>query len=76
MKETNLFIPEPGNTKSALAISALVRAMEYTEMVAVVRCVWRHGQANVVIGVLTPAPAINDQTVSLGPSHMRVCCFL
>ncbi|CAN6460269.1 unnamed protein product [Victoria cruziana] len=54
MKEVYVFIPEPGNRKAMLAVSALARAMEETKRVAILRCVWRQGQANVVIGVLTP----------------------
>lgn len=54
MKESNIFIPEPGNMKSILAMSALARAMKELNKVAIVRCVWRQGQAGVVIGVLTP----------------------
>ncbi|XP_031483771.1 ATP-dependent DNA helicase 2 subunit KU80 [Nymphaea colorata] len=54
MKEVYVFIPEPGNRKAMLAVSALARAMEETKRVAILRCVWKQGQANVVIGVLTP----------------------
>lgn len=54
MKDVNIFIAEPGNTKAILAVSALARAMKEMSKVAIVRCVWRQGQANVVIGVLTP----------------------
>lgn len=49
-----MFVPEPGHTKSILAVSALARAMDATHQVALVRCVWRQGQNNVVLGVLTP----------------------
>ncbi|KAG8391672.1 hypothetical protein BUALT_Bualt01G0211700 [Buddleja alternifolia] len=54
MKDVNIFIAEPGNTKAILAVSALARALKETNKVAIIRCVWRQGQANVVIGVLTP----------------------
>ncbi|CAM8926500.1 unnamed protein product [Rhodiola kirilowii] len=54
MKDVSIFIPEPGNTKAILAVSALARAMNESNKVAILRCVWRQGQNNVVIGVLTP----------------------
>ncbi|KAE9600890.1 hypothetical protein Lal_00011234 [Lupinus albus] len=54
MKDVNIFIAEPGNTKAILAVSALARAMKEKNKVAILRCVWRQGQANVVIGALTP----------------------
>lgn len=54
MKDANVFLAEPGNTKAMLAVSALARAMKEMNKVAILRCVWRQGQANVVIGVLTP----------------------
>ncbi|KAI4356806.1 hypothetical protein L6164_000794 [Bauhinia variegata] len=54
MKDVYIFLPEPGNTKAILAVSALARAMKEMNKVAILRCVWRQGQANVVIGVLTP----------------------
>lgn len=54
MKDVYVFIAEPGNTKAVLAVSALSRAMKEMNKVAILRCVWRQGQANVVIGVLTP----------------------
>ncbi|KAK2985233.1 hypothetical protein RJ640_015941 [Escallonia rubra] len=54
MKDVNIFIAEPGNTKAILAVSALARAMKEMNKVAIVRCVWRQGQGNVVVGVLTP----------------------
>eukprot|EP00249_Psilotum_nudum_P019619 c27344_g1_i2 orf=370-2505(-) len=60
MKEANVFIPEPGNTKSIIAISALARAMKETDKVAIVRCVWRQGQTGVTIGVLTPHVSAED----------------
>lgn len=64
MKDVNLFIAEPGNTKATLAVSALARAMKEMKKVAIVRCVWRQGQANVVIGVLTPNVSKIDNVVS------------
>ncbi|XP_012574811.2 ATP-dependent DNA helicase 2 subunit KU80-like isoform X1 [Cicer arietinum] len=54
MKDVYVFIAEPGNTKAVLAVSALTRAMKEMNKVAILRCVWRQGQGNVVIGVLTP----------------------
>ncbi|CAN6286118.1 unnamed protein product [Urochloa humidicola] len=54
MKDVCLFIPEPGNTKATLAVSAIARAMHQMNKVAIVRCVWRQGQGNVAFGVLTP----------------------
>ncbi|CAN6308427.1 unnamed protein product [Urochloa humidicola] len=54
MKDVCLFIPEPGNTKATLAVSAVARAMHQMNKVAIVRCVWRQGQGNVSFGVLTP----------------------
>ncbi|RDX72569.1 ATP-dependent DNA helicase 2 subunit KU80, partial [Mucuna pruriens] len=54
MKDVYVFLPEPGNTKAMLGLSALARAMKEMNKVAILRCVWRRGQANVVIGVLTP----------------------
>nr|APB87921.1 ATP-dependent DNA helicase 2 subunit KU8 [Dendrobium officinale] len=54
MKDVYVFIPEPGDTKAILAVSALVRAMKEMNKAAILRCVWRQGQGNVIIGVLTP----------------------
>lgn len=54
MKDVYTFIPEPGNSKAIVAVSAIARAMKEMNKVAILRCVWRQGQANVVIGVLTP----------------------
>ncbi|XP_059459032.1 ATP-dependent DNA helicase 2 subunit KU80 [Corylus avellana] len=54
MKDANVFIADPGNTRAVLAVSALARAMKEKNKVAIVRCVWRNGQGNVVVGVLTP----------------------
>lgn len=54
MKDTSIIIGEPGNTKAILAVSAVARAMEETKKVAIVRCVWKQGQANAVLCVLTP----------------------
>ncbi|XP_010544652.1 PREDICTED: ATP-dependent DNA helicase 2 subunit KU80 [Tarenaya hassleriana] len=51
---SNIFRHEPGKTKSVLAASAIARAMSQANKVAILRCVWRKGQGNVVIGVLTP----------------------
>uniref|UniRef100_A0A0E0KLR0 Ku domain-containing protein n=1 Tax=Oryza punctata TaxID=4537 RepID=A0A0E0KLR0_ORYPU len=54
MKDVFSFVPEPGNTKAVAAISALARAMSEMNKVAILRCVWRQGQGNVALGVLTP----------------------
>ncbi|KAF9618590.1 hypothetical protein IFM89_002285 [Coptis chinensis] len=54
MKDVYIFIAEPGNMNAAVAVSAFVRAMKEMNKVAIVRCVWRQGQGNVVLGVLTP----------------------
>ncbi|KAK6162483.1 hypothetical protein DH2020_002324 [Rehmannia glutinosa] len=53
MRDVNIFIAEPGNTKAIQAVSALARAMKEMNKVAIVRCVWRQGLTNVVVGVLT-----------------------
>lgn len=65
MKDVNIFIPEPGNRRAILAVSALARAMKDMNKVAILRCVWRQGQGNVVVGVLTPNVSDNDNVVSL-----------
>ncbi|CAI9104637.1 OLC1v1003351C1 [Oldenlandia corymbosa var. corymbosa] len=62
MKDVNIFIAEPGNTRAILAVSSLARAMKEMNKVAIVRCVWRQGQGNVVVGVLTPNLSDNDKT--------------
>lgn len=54
MKDVYVFVPESGNIKAILAVSSLVRAMKEMNKVAILRCVWRQGQGNVIIGVLTP----------------------
>lgn len=54
MKDVYVFIPEPGNNKAIIASSAIARAMRKMNKVAILRCVWRQGQGNVVVGVLTP----------------------
>lgn len=64
MKDVNLFIAEPGNTKAIVAISALARAMKEMNKVAIIRCVWRQSQSNVVVGVLTPNVSEKDNIVS------------
>lgn len=51
--------------KAILALSALARAMKEMNKVAIVRCVWRQGQGNVVVGVLTPNVSDKDNTVSM-----------
>ncbi|OVA07686.1 Ku70/Ku80 C-terminal arm [Macleaya cordata] len=57
MKDVSIFIAEPGNAKATLAISALVRAMKEMNKVAILRCVFKQGQSNVVVGALTPNPS-------------------
>lgn len=64
MKDVNIFIADPGNKKAIAAVSALARAMKEMNKVAILRCVWRQGQANVVIGVLTPNVSDKDNIVS------------
>ncbi|KAM0920134.1 hypothetical protein ACQ4PT_007775 [Festuca glaucescens] len=54
MKDVNSFVPEPGNTKAIVAASAIARAMQEMDKVAILRCVWRQGQGSVAFGVLTP----------------------
>lgn len=65
LKDVNIFIAEPGNKKAILALSALARAMKEMNNVAIVRCVWRQGQGNVVVGVLTPNVSDKNNTVSM-----------
>lgn len=74
MKDVNIFIAEPGNTKAILAVSALARALKEMDKVAIVRCVWRQGQANVVVGVLTPN--LSDNRVSNWNQQSSVACVL
>ncbi|CAI0385506.1 unnamed protein product [Linum tenue] len=62
VKDVNIFIAEPGDTRDTLAVSALARAMKEMNKVAIVRCVWRQGQQNVAVGVLTPNISENDNT--------------
>lgn len=77
MKDVNIFIPEPGNTKAALAVSALARAMKEMNKVAILRCAWRKGQGNIVVGVLTPNVSEKDSTVSFHMFISALCfCFL
>ncbi|XAR63164.1 DNA helicase [Bertholletia excelsa] len=54
LKDVSIFIAEPGNAKAVQAVSALARAMKEMKKVAILRCVWRQGQGNVIVGVLTP----------------------
>lgn len=63
MKDVNIFVAEPGNTKATLAVSALGRAMKEMNKVAIVRCVWRQGQGSVVVGILTPNVSDNEKIV-------------
>lgn len=65
MKDVCLFVPEPGNMKATLAVSAIARAMHQMNKVAIVRCVWRQGQGNVALGVLTPNISSVNNVVSI-----------
>lgn len=65
MKDANVFIADPGNTRAVLGVSALARAMKEKNKVAIVRCVWRNGQGNVVVGVLTPNISDKDNIVGV-----------
>lgn len=65
MRDVYIFIPEPGNTKAIIAVSALAKAMKEMNKSAVLRCIWRQGQGNVSIGVLTPNLSSIDNIVSL-----------
>ncbi|KAH7577791.1 hypothetical protein JRO89_XS01G0299900 [Xanthoceras sorbifolium] len=60
MKDVNVLIAEPGKPRAMIAVSALARAMKEMNKVAILRCVWRQGQQNVVVGVLTPNVAEKD----------------
>ncbi|XP_057546742.1 ATP-dependent DNA helicase 2 subunit KU80 isoform X3 [Amaranthus tricolor] len=60
MKDVNIFTAEPGKREAMIAVSALAKAMKEMNKVAIVRCVWRQGQAGVVIGVLTPNISVKD----------------
>jgi ATP-dependent DNA helicase 2 subunit 2 len=62
MKDVNIVVPDPSKEKSVLAVSAIAREMKETNKVAIVRCVWRNGQGNVVVGVLTPNVSERDDT--------------
>ncbi|KFK36112.1 hypothetical protein AALP_AA4G079700 [Arabis alpina] len=62
MKDVNIVVPDPSKEKSVIAVSALAREMKQTNKVAIVRCVWRNGQGNVVVGVLTPNVSERDDT--------------
>lgn len=72
--------------RATIAVSALGRAMKELNKVAIVRCVWRQGQGNVVLGVLTPNLSENDKIVGFsmkkyfGSLHQIVClcvlCFV
>lgn len=64
MKDVYMFIPEPKNNRAIVAISAIARAMKEMNKCAILRCVWRQGQGNVVIGVLTPNISSVDNIVS------------
>lgn len=66
-------MPEPGHQKSIVAVSALARAMKEHDYAAVVRCVWRQGQTNVVMGILLPFVSAQENVVSLKPP-LYLCC--
>lgn len=80
MKDVSIFIADPGNKKAILAVSALARAMKEMKKVAILRCVWRQGQGNVVVGVLNPNVSDKENTVSFTvqfplTSFIYYCCF-
>ena len=58
-------MPDPGHEKSIVAVSALARAMKESNYGALVRCVWRQGQSNVVMGVLLPFVSEQENVVSI-----------
>ncbi|KAM0945487.1 putative DNA helicase [Dioscorea sansibarensis] len=60
MKDVYTFIPEPGNRKAIVAVSAIARVMKELNKVAILRCVWKQGQGSVVIGVLSPNISCTD----------------
>ncbi|XP_028804678.1 ATP-dependent DNA helicase 2 subunit KU80 isoform X2 [Neltuma alba] len=73
MKDVFIFIAEPGNKKATLTVSALARAMKEMNKVAILRCVWRHGQGNVTIGVLTPN--VSDREDIMDSFYLNVLPF-
>ncbi|CAI5476150.1 unnamed protein product [Closterium sp. Yama58-4] len=55
IKDTAILLPEPSNTKAALALSALAQAMEASGKVAIVRFkLTNRADSGVALGVLTP----------------------
>jgi ATP-dependent DNA helicase 2 subunit 2 len=66
MKDVNVLIADPGNTRAINAVSALAKAMKEKNKVAIVRCVWRNGQGSVVVGVLTPNVSDRDNSNTVG----------
>ncbi|CAI7823764.1 unnamed protein product, partial [Closterium sp. NIES-53] len=55
IKDTAILLPEPSNTKAALALSALAQAMEASKKVAIVRFkLTNRADSGVALGVLTP----------------------
>lgn len=64
LKDVNVLIAEPGKPRARIAVSALARAMKELKKVAILRCVWRQGAQNVVVGCLTPNISGNDNIVS------------
>ncbi|CAI6008215.1 unnamed protein product [Closterium sp. NIES-65] len=55
IKDTAILLPEPSNTKAALALSALAQAMESSEKVAIVRFkLTNRADSGVALGVLMP----------------------
>ncbi|XP_054815286.1 ATP-dependent DNA helicase 2 subunit KU80 isoform X2 [Prosopis cineraria] len=73
MKDVFIFIAEPENIKATLAVSALARAMKEMNKVAILRCVWRQGQGNLSIGVLTPN--ISDREDIMDSFYLNVLPF-
>ena len=64
MKDAYVFLPERGNTRAMVAVSALARAMKEMDKVAILRCVWTKGLKKVTIGVLTPNLSEKEHIVS------------
>ncbi|KAF8388548.1 hypothetical protein HHK36_027223 [Tetracentron sinense] len=53
------------HTKAILCVSAITRVMKEMDTVAILRCVWRHEQRSVVVGVLTPNVSNRDNISTL-----------
>uniref|UniRef100_A0A2N9EDU9 ATP-dependent DNA helicase 2 subunit KU80 n=1 Tax=Fagus sylvatica TaxID=28930 RepID=A0A2N9EDU9_FAGSY len=75
MKDVNVLIADPGNTRAINAVSALAKAMKEKNKVAIVRCVWRNGQGSVVVGVLTPNVSDRDNSNTPDSFYFNVLPF-